>query len=212
MVPSTFLWKRILVQRGMMAAAFFLAGSISFVPRTAAQAPPPRAAAPKTSQAPAKPKLVVLLVVDQMRADYVDKFHGQWSSGLKRLVDEGAWFRDAAYPYAATETCVGHATISTGAFPATHGMVANAWWDRESQSMVTCTADPNVKNVAYADGAATGGDSAWRMRVPAFADELRFQSGGATRVVSFSLKARAAITMAGHKADAVTWFDHGSWV
>src|SRR6266481_3704133 len=159
-----------------------------------------------------RPKLVVLLVVDQMRGDYVDKFRGQWTGGLKRLLDQGAWFPEAAYPYAATETCVGHATISTGAFPATHGMVANAWWDRDSQSMVTCTADPNVKNVAYADGAATGGDSAWRMRVPAFADELRFQSGGATRVVSFSLKARAAITMAGHKADAVTWFDHGSWV
>src|SRR5437879_10607300 len=62
-----------------------------------------------------KPKLVVLLVVDQMRADYVDKFRLAWTGGLKRLVDEGAWFRNAAYPYAATETCVGHATISTGA-------------------------------------------------------------------------------------------------
>ena len=159
-----------------------------------------------------RPKLVVLLVIDQMRGDYVDKFRSQWTGGLKRLLDEGAWFRQAAYPYAATETCLGHATISTGALPATHGIVGNAWWDRGSQSMVTCTADPNVKNVAYSDGTAAGGDSAWRMRVPAFADELRFQGGGATRVVSFSLKARAAITMAGHQADAVTWFDRGSWV
>src|SRR5215472_1880193 len=70
----------------------------------------------------ARPKLVVLLVVDQMRADYVDKFRFQWTAGLKRLVEQGAWFRNAAYPYAATETCVGHATISTGALPATHGM------------------------------------------------------------------------------------------
>src|SRR5258707_8533624 len=103
-----------------------------------------------TQKAPARPKLVVLLVVDQMRADYVDKFLPQWTGGLKRLVEEGAWFRDAAYPYAATETCVGHATISTGAFPATHGMVANAWWDRKEQKMVTCTADPNAKNSGYA--------------------------------------------------------------
>ena len=66
-----------------------------------------------------RPKLVVMLVVDQMRGDYVDKFRGQWTGGLKRLVEEGAWFRAAAYPYAATETCVGHSTISTGAFPAT---------------------------------------------------------------------------------------------
>jgi predicted AlkP superfamily pyrophosphatase or phosphodiesterase len=153
-----------------------------------------------------------MIVVDQMRGDYVDKFRGQWSGGLKRLVEEGAWFRDAAYPYAATETCVGHATISTGALPATHGMIANAWFDRESQKMVACTTDPNVKNSAYAGGSAKGGDSAWRLRVPAFSDELRFQGGGATRVVTFSLKARAAITMGGHKADAVTWFDGGSWV
>jgi predicted AlkP superfamily pyrophosphatase or phosphodiesterase len=163
-------------------------------------------------QAPVKPKLVVLLVVDQMRGDYVDKFRGQWSAGLKRLVDEGAWFRDAAYPYAATETCVGHSTISTGAFPATHGMVANAWWDRETQKMVTCTADPKVKNSGYAGAGAKGGDSAWRMAVPAFAEELKFQTGSATRVVTFSLKARASITMAGHKADAATWFDGGGWV
>src|SRR5260370_14562053 len=114
MVPSTFLWKRTLLQRGMTAAAFFLEGSISVGPRTAAQGPPPRAAAPKALQAPARPKLVVLLVVDQMRGDYVDKFLGQWTGGLKRMVEEGAWFRDAAYPYAATETCVRHSTISTG--------------------------------------------------------------------------------------------------
>src|SRR5208282_3887849 len=105
------------------------------------------AQAPKTvvTKPAARPKLVVMLVVDQMRADYVDKFQGQWTGGLKRLVEEGAWFREAAYPYAATETCVGHSTISTGAFPATHGMVANEWWEREKQKGVTCTSDPNVK-------------------------------------------------------------------
>jgi len=170
------------------------------------------AKAPAAPKLPQRPKLVVLLVVDQMRGDYVDKFRSQWTGGLKRLVDEGAWFRDAAYPYAATETCVGHATISTGAFPATHGMIANAWWDRDAQKMVTCTADPNAKNSGYAGAAAKGGDTAWRMLVPSFAEELKFQTGGATRVVTFSLKARAAITMAGHKADAATWFDGGGWM
>ncbi len=172
------------------------------------------APAAKPAPAPAKPKLVVLLVVDQMRADYVDKFLPQWTGGLKRLVEEGAWFRDAAYPYAATETCVGHATISTGAFPATHGIVANAWWDRKEQKMVTCTSDPdpNVKNIGYAAATPKGADTAWRMAVPSFAEELKFQTSGATRIVTFSLKARAALTMAGHKADAATWFDGGAWV
>src|SRR5271154_735527 len=170
-------------------------------------------AAKTAAQENARPKLVVLLVVDQMRADYVDKFLGQWNGGLKRLAEQGAWYHEAAYPYAATETCVGHSTISTGAFPATHGMVANAWWDRDTQKMVTCTADPNVKNVGYAGASVSGGDSAWRMQTPAFAEELKFQSGGPTRVVTFSLKARAAITMAGHKADAAVWFDGrtGAW-
>ena len=171
----------------------------------------PKPAAKPVGVVPARPKLVVLLVVDQMRGDYVDKFQRQWAGGLKRLVTEGAWFREAAYPYAATETCVGHSTISTGAFPATHGMVANAWWDRDSQKMVTCTSDPKANNIAYGGATTRNGDSAWRMRVPAFAEELRFQTGGAARVVTFSLKARAAITMAGHKGDAVTWFENGSW-
>jgi predicted AlkP superfamily pyrophosphatase or phosphodiesterase len=164
-------------------------------------------AAGKKAEKPTRPKLVVLLVVDQMRGDYVDKFHGQWSGGLKRLLTEGAWFRAAAYPYAATETCPGHSTISTGSFPANHGMVANAWWDREQQKMVTCTSDPDAKNLAYAGGATKGGDSAIKMLVPAFAEELKFQTGGATRVVTFSVKPRSAITMAGHKGDAVTWID-----
>jgi predicted AlkP superfamily pyrophosphatase or phosphodiesterase len=185
-----------------------LAGLTLVASGARAQTPKTAAAAEKKAEKPAaRPKLVVLLVVDQMRGDYVDKFRGQWTGGLKRLLTEGAWFRAAAYPYAATETCPGHSTISTGSFPASHGMVANAWWDREQQKMVTCTSDPNAKNAAYAGGSTKGGDSAWRMQLPSFADELKFQSGGATRVVTFSLKARSAITMAGHQGDAVTWID-----
>jgi len=166
-----------------------------------------KGAAANKAEKPARPKLVVLLVVDQMRGDYVDKFRGQWTGGLKRLLAEGAWFRAAAYPYAATETCPGHSTVSTGSFPASHGIVANGWWDREQQKMTTCTNDPSAKNSAYAGGSAKGGDSAWRLQIPSFAEELKFQTGGATRVVSFSLKARSAIMMAGHKGEAVTWID-----
>jgi predicted AlkP superfamily pyrophosphatase or phosphodiesterase len=179
-----------------------------------AQAPKAKPATTKGTAQNARPKLVVMIMVDQMRADYVDKFRGQWSGGLKRLVEEGAWFRAAAYPYAGTQTCPGHATVSTGAFPASHGIVSNSWWDRDAQKMVTCTSDPKVKNIAYAGGTTKGGDSAWQMKLPAYAEELKFQTGGATRVVSFSLKARAAITLAGHKGDAATWLDlsTGAWV
>jgi predicted AlkP superfamily pyrophosphatase or phosphodiesterase len=188
------------------------------IPSLSAQTPAPTAIAkPKQrptlqSPTPHRPKLVVLLVVDQMRGDYIDKFRYQWTGGLKRLVDEGAWYRAAAYPYAATETCVGHSTISTGSFPSTHGMVANQWWDRASQKTVTCTDDPTVQNSGYAGTKTKGGDSAVRMLMPSFAEELKFQTGGATRVITFSLKARAAVTMAGHKADAATWVDSGGLV
>ena len=198
------------IKRRTTSATVVLALIFAFPSLAGAQAKPSAAAAPKT---PAKPKLVVLLVVDQMRADYVEKFRHQWTGGLKRLVDEGAWFRDAAYPYAATETCVGHSTISTGSFPATHGMVSNEWWDRALQKNVTCTSDSNVKNVAYGGATVKGGDSAAKMLIPAFADELKFQSGAGTRVVTFSIKARASITMSGRQGDAVTWFDPsvGAW-
>ena len=83
--------------------------------------------------AEAPPKLVVLMVVDQMRADYVDRFHDDWSAGLRRIADNGARFTQAAYPYPTTVTCAGHATISTGSFPHTHGIFANTWFDRERE-------------------------------------------------------------------------------
>ena len=78
-----------------------------------------------------------MIVVDQMRADYVDRFQDAWSGGFKRLLTEGAWLRRAAYPYLETVTCAGHATIMTGAFPHTHGIFQNAWWDRELHKQMT---------------------------------------------------------------------------
>jgi predicted AlkP superfamily pyrophosphatase or phosphodiesterase len=198
------------IKQATSISVVLLASIFAFPLPAGAQAGPLPA---KPAGSPAKPRLVVLLVVDQMRADYIEKFRAQWTGGLKRLVAEGAWFRDAAYPYAATETCVGHATISTGSFPSVHGMIANEWWDREAQKHVTCTADSKVKNIGYAGASVTGGDSAAKLLVPAFADELKFQSGAGTRVVTFSLKARAATPLGGRQGDAVTWFDPevGAW-
>jgi predicted AlkP superfamily pyrophosphatase or phosphodiesterase len=160
-----------------------------------------------------RPKLVVVLVVDQMRADYVDQFRHQWTGGLRRLLEHGAWFRQAAYPYLSTHTCVGHATIGTGTFPATHGIVDNAWWDRESGKVVTCTEDADATAVSYGP-AARGGESARRLLMPTLAEELRAQTSGGARVVTISIKARSAIMLAGRRADAVTWHDDrtGAWV
>src|SRR3954463_14273387 len=88
-----------------------------------------------------RPRLVVLLVVDQMRADYVDAFASGWKGGLHRLLTQGAWLRNARYPYMSTFTCPGHATIGTGAYPHTHGMILNKWYDRKLGRPVECTDD-----------------------------------------------------------------------
>lgn len=148
------------------------------------------------------PKLAVLIVVDQMRADYVDRFQGDWNGGLKRLVTKGAWFTEAAYPYLSTFTCSGHATIGTGAYPRTHGIFQNQWFDRDRKAIVTCTQDPSVKPVSYAKE-VKGGESAAALVVPTFAEEMARQRGA--HVASLSLKARSAIMLAGHRGDAVTW-------
>ena len=156
------------------------------------------------AQVPRPPRLVVVLVVDQMRADYIDRYGFQWTRGLKRLITEGAYYKQAYYPYLNTVTCVGHATISTGAFPATHGIVGNSWYDPESGTSIPCASDPAATAVSYA-GPATAGNSSARLMVPTLSDEMRSQLPSA-RVVTFSIKERTAIMLAGRRADAATWF------
>src|SRR5689334_25313372 len=119
----------------------FLVVAILLVATMVARGQTQRAAVPPAE----KPKLVVLISVDQMRADYIDKFRHQWTKGLHRLVSEGAWFRDANYPYYTTVTCAGHASIGTGTVPAVHGMVANSWADRNNARTVSCTDDETQK-------------------------------------------------------------------
>ena len=168
---------------------------------------------PAAQKSTSTPKLVVLLVVDQMRGDYIERYGHQWTKGLRRLVQQGAWYRQAAYTYMNTITCAGHSTISTGSIPATHGIILNAWWDRETGKQVSCTEDPKAQTISYG-APAKGGHSAFRLEVPTLADELRAQLSGKTRVVTMATKARAAIMLAGRRADAATWFDSGSgaWV
>ncbi len=102
----------------------------------------------------AKPSLVVIIVVDQMRRDYIQDYGPKWTKGLRRLVDQGAWFTKAAYPYTTTLTCAGHATISTGTLPSTHGIISNQWWDRATQQAVSCTSDSEEREVPYGDASS----------------------------------------------------------
>lgn len=161
-----------------------------------------------------KPKLVVLISVDQMRGDYVDRFRHQWTRGLHRLVTEGAWFRQADYPYYNTVTCAGHASMSTGTVPAVHGMVLNQWWERNNSRLVACTDDEDVKLITYGIPVNGIGNSAKYLMSNTLSDEMRLQGSPAPRVVSISLKARSAISLGGHRPDVVIWLDEadGEWV
>ncbi len=161
--------------------------------------------APSSAQAPVTPRLVVVLVADQMRNDYLDTFRTHWKGGLHRLLTEGAYFDHAEYPYLNTVTCPGHATIGTGTLPKTHGMVLNGWWDRTKKASVACTEDAEARDISYGREARSG-NSGNSLRVPTLADELRARNAE-TRVVTLSLKPRSAIGLAGHAGTAVTWVD-----
>lgn len=193
----------------LAALAVVLLSSIS----PSAQAQRPVAQRP-IALPPEKPKLVVFLSVDQMRGDYVDRFRHQWTKGLHRLVTEGAWFRQADYPYYNTVTCAGHASMSTGTVPAVHGMVLNQWWERNNSRLVACTDDDNEKLVTYGKPVTSGGNSARHLMSNTLSDELRLQGSPTPTIVSVSLKARAAISLGGHRPDVVVWLDEisGEWV
>lgn len=157
------------------------------------------------------PRLIVTLVVDQMRADYLQIFNKHWRNGFRTLLDQGMVFENARYPYLVTVTCAGHATIGTGALPHRHGMVNNTWWQRKERAVTGCSSDPATTDITYGRPIRLG-NSATHLLTPTLADELRAQKPGA-RVVAVSMKARSAIALAGHAADAVAWFDDpsGSW-
>lgn len=155
---------------------------------------------------PSAPKLLVVLVVDQMGADYVEAYGDHWTAGLRRLFDDGAWFREAAYPYRSTVTCAGHATITTGRFPSAHGMVQNGWWDRVAARLTTCTTDDAATPISYG-GPARERHSPHLLRQPTIGDLLREQSRETSTVVSLSIKPRSAITLAGQHGQSVVWLD-----
>jgi predicted AlkP superfamily pyrophosphatase or phosphodiesterase len=157
------------------------------------------------------PRLLVTVVVDQLRADYLQQFNKHWKNGFRTLLDEGMVFENARYPYLVTVTCAGHATIGTGALPHKHGMINNTWWQRKERVLTGCSSDPATTEISYGRPIRLG-NSAVNLRTPTLADELRGQKPD-VRVVSVSMKARSAIMLAGKTADAIVWFDDpsGSW-
>lgn len=176
-----------------------------------AQTPAP-AARPTPAPKRATPALVVMIVIDQFRGDYVQLYGKQWTKGLHRIFTNGAYFPLGAYPYSGTVTCAGHTTIGTGAYPRTHGMIGNSWFDRESKKSVACTADAAVNSVPFGGLPGVEHHGPKWLQTTTFADELRNQSAIPPHIASFSLKARSSIGMVGHAGDLVVWEeDNGTW-
>ena len=161
--------------------------------------------------APQQPKLVLVIVIDQFRYDYLLRFRGEYNSGLARLLDHGAVFTDAHYLHATTVTAVGHSTILSGAPPSISGIIANEWYDRESAQTITSVFDPQTKITGGIRGRP--GSSPRRLLVSTVGDELKMRNSE-SKVIGVSIKDRSAILPVGHMADAAYWYDQDSnnWV
>jgi hypothetical protein len=151
-----------------------------------------------------KPKLVVVLVADQFRYDYLTRFQDEYKAGLERLMKEGAVFTNAYLEHFPTVTAIGHSVLLTGAFPSVSGIIGNDWYDRESGRQVTSVSDPQTTILG---GKGQGGASPHRLLVSTVGDEMKLATGGRSRVIGISMKDRAAILPAGHLADAAYWYD-----
>jgi arylsulfatase A-like enzyme len=160
----------------------------------------------------AHPKLVVVIVIDQFRGDYLERYRDQFGDGgFKLFLDHGAYFANCNYNYANTRTAPGHSTLFTGAYSNGHGIAANEWWDQKKKRMVTSVEDDDTKLVGVADKA---GASPHNLLADTLGDELKLATQGKARVFGVSLKDRAAVLPAGFAGDAAYWIDakSGAWV
>jgi hypothetical protein len=152
------------------------------------------------------PKLVVVIVIDQFRGDYLERYRDQFADGGFRLfLDHGAYFPNCFYDYANTRTAPGHSTLFTGAYSNGHGIMANEWWDQKKKKMVTSVEDDDTKMVGTAD--AQAGASPHNLLSDTIGDELKLATQGKSRVFGISLKDRAAILPGGFAADAAYWIE-----
>lgn len=161
-----------------------------------------------------KPKLVVGIVVDQMRYDYLTRFWDQFGEdGFKRLVNNGYNFKNNHFNYVPTYTGPGHASVYTGTTPEYHGIIGNGWFDKFEEKSVYCAGDPSVNPVGTESEA--GKMSPHRMKSTTFADENRLHTQMRGKTIGIALKDRGAILPAGHTANAAYWFhgkDEAKWI
>ena len=162
----------------------------------------------------AKPKLVIGIVVDQMRYDYLTRFASKYGEGgFKRMINEGFNCKNNHFNYVPTYTGPGHASVYTGTTPKYHGIISNNWYDKVSKETVYCASDENVNSVGTTNKA--GKMSPHRMLTTTFGDENRLFTQMRGKTIGIAIKDRGAILPAGHSANTAYWFhgkDEGVWI
>lgn len=167
-------------------------------------------------EATLKPKLVVGIVVDQMRYDYLTRYYSRYGEGgFKRLLEEGFSCRNNHFNYIPTKTGPGHASIFTGTTPKYHGIVGNDWYDKALRKNVYCVGDENRQSVGTSN--ENGKMSPHRLQTTTFADENRLFTQMRGKTIAISIKDRGAILSGGHTANAAYWWDSekngtGNWI
>jgi len=162
---------------------------------------------------PARPKLIVGIVVDQMSYDFLVRYEGKYGQdGFRRLLREGYSCQNTHYSFVPTYTAPGHACVYTGSVPAIHGIIGNEWYNRQTGKPIYCTEDTTVQTVGSTSKA--GLMSPRNLLATTITDQLRLHSNQQSKVIGISLKDRGAILPAGHLANAAYWFDSfsGNWI
>lgn len=162
----------------------------------------------------AKPKLVVGIVVDQMRYDYLTRFWDHYTTnGFKRLIGEGFVLKNNHYNYVPTYTAPGHASIYTGTTPKKHGIISNSWYDKFEKKSIYCVDDEQMQSVGTTR--TVGEKSPARLKVTTISDQNRLATQFRGKTIGIALKDRSAILPAGHTANAAYWFsgkDEGNFI
>jgi predicted AlkP superfamily pyrophosphatase or phosphodiesterase len=158
----------------------------------------------------AQPKLVVIVVVDQLRGDLLERYHDDFAEGgFRLLMDHGAWFTSCYFNYAATKTAPGHSTLGTGTYALGHGIFANEWWDPKLRRIVTSVEDEKTKPLGLPNGIVgeKWSSSPHNLQTDTIGDELKLATGGRAKVFGIALKDRAAILPVGYSADGAFFLD-----
>lgn len=155
-----------------------------------------------------KPKLVIGLVIDQMRYDYLTRFSDRFSEdGFKRLINNGFSLENAHYNLIPTYTAVGHASIYTGTTPNNHGIISNNWYDKFLKETIYCVDDTSFKTIGSKSN--SGQKSPKRMFTSTLADQLKLHQVSKGKSIGIAIKDRSAILPAGHTANGAYWFEGG---